>query len=367
MEVLEGAAAFAVVMIVLSTIVTGIAEAFLRLFAIRQQVLADAIERLIVDEIVPTAKAGLHGVLDVNADGKLSEADVDALKKKLTLSPLAEKAARIPFATMRFGHEKITTYSLLQRLAKSELGDAFAKKGRAELRAVLTDVSRTYERYAAAASERFRYKAHRITAIAAVIFAFGANVDAGRVFVHLMDDPAARAALFAQAEAAKAANEAAVAKLDAVAAGAAEATLKEIGDSAEALAASVTELRESAGLPIGPSYYPFCGSELSELSIFGVSLSGVFAAEDCLGNKDRTLFGWAAYTLLAGILIGLGGPFWYQVYSSLSRVIGLARSLGAGGGETIDPKAKDQPASRVALTEEDIVTTFEIARAGRTP
>ncbi|QIE57408.1 hypothetical protein G5B40_19330 [Pikeienuella piscinae] len=365
MEILEGAAAFAVVMIVLSTIVTGIAEAFLRLLAVRQIVLADAIERLIVDEIVPSVKTELAGVLDADGDGRLSTADVDMLKDKLSLSPLTAKAAKIPFASMRFGHEKITTYSLLQRLAKSELGDALAKYGRSELREKLTDIARTYERYAAAAAERFRYKAHRYTAIAAVLFAFGANVDAGRVFVYLMDDPGARQTLFARAEAAKVENDAAVARLKAAQTGVEEATLDEVSESIEGLSDSLVAFRTDVRLPIGPSYYPYCGSGLAELTIFGWKLDGVFAATGCAGNVDRSYFGWAAYTLLAGVLIGLGGPFWYRVYASLSRVISVARSVGVGG-ETIDEKSADQPASHKALTQEDIVTTFQVARAGRT-
>lgn len=364
MEILEGAAAFAVVMIVLSTIVTGISEAMLRLLAVRQAVLADAIERLIVDEIVPSVKDKLTGVLDMDADGDLSGADVDMLKEKLTLSPLAEKTLKIPFATMRFGHERITTYSLLQRIAKSELGDALAKAGRAELREKLTDIARTYERYAAAAAERFRYKAHRYTAIAAVLFAFGANVDAGRVFVYLMDDPSVRAQLFAQAEQAKTDNDAAIERLRAAQTGEGEASLEEVSEAVDGLASSLAAYRTDLRLPIGPSYYPYCGSGLSELTIFGFELDEVFTATNCAGNPDRSYFGWAAYTLLAGVLIGLGGPFWYRVYSSLSRIIGMARSFG--GGEVIDEGATNQPASHKALSGEDIVTTFQIARAGKT-
>lgn len=365
MEILEGAAAFAVVMIVLSTIVTGISEAFLRLLAVRQIVLANAIERLIVDEIVPSVKTELTGVLDADGDGRLCAGDVEMLKDKLSLSPLTVKALRIPFASMRFGHERITTYSLLQRIAKSELGDALAKSGRSELRAKLTDIARTYERYAAAAAERFRYKAHRYTAIAAVLFAFGANIDAGRVFVYLMDDPGARQTLFSRAEEAKASNDAAVARLKAAQTGAEEAALDEVSDAIDGLSDTLVAFRTDIRLPIGPSYYPYCGSGLSELTIFGWNLDGVFAATGCAGNVDRSYFGWAAYTLLAGVLIGLGGPFWYRVYAALSRILSVARSVRAGG-ETIDENAADQPASRKALTQEDIVTTFQIARAGRT-
>lgn len=362
MEILEGAAAFAVVMIVFSTIVTGMAEAFLRLLAVRQTVLADAIERLIVDEIVPATRDGLKGVLDLDRDGRLSAGDVAMLKAKLSLSPLARTLVGAPFREMRFGHEKITTYSLLQRLAKSELGDALAKEGRGALRARLTDIARTYERYAAAARERFRYKAHRYTAVIAVLFAFAANIDAGRIFTYVMDNPGARQALLASAEAARAEYDAAAARLDAAMAGEGEAAPKDAAAAAARALQTLETYREDVRLPIGPGYYPYCG--LDVLSIVSGGGAADEAAKDACGEEaDRSLPGWIAYTLLAGVMIGLGGPFWYKVYASLSRVIGFARSLG--GGEVIDEKSGDQPASRRALTEEDIVTTFEIARAGR--
>ncbi|MFV0475160.1 MAG: hypothetical protein ACK5MQ_13280 [Pikeienuella sp.] len=366
MEILEGAAAFAVVMIVLSTIVTGIAEAFLRLLAVRQQVLAEAIERLIIDEIVPSAKEKLKGLLDLDGDGKLSAADLDRLMAQMTQSPLAGPGRAIRLSAMRFGHERITTYALLQRLAKSDLGAALAKFGRAELRARLLDIGRSYERYAAAAAERYRFKAHRYTAIAAVIFAFAANVEAGRVFTYLMDDPGARQALFAQAEQAKAAHDAMLERLDAaMAANAPPATLEELSDKTAALSRSLAAFREETGLPIGPDYFPYCGKGLPAI----IGLADEPAAEDagpgCGGGADWSKrAGWFLYTLLAGVLIGLGGPFWYRVYASLSRIVGFARSIGAGG-EVIDENAADQPASRKALTDEDIVATFEIARAGK--
>lgn len=356
MDILEGAAAFAVVMIVMSTIVTGIAEAFVRLLAVRQAVLVEAIERLVVDRIAPAIAAQIGKELKKADDSGLTAEALARVKNALTLSPLADHA-RIggPLSKMRFGHERITTYSFLQRLAKSQLGDALAQYGRAELRERLTDIARTYERYAAAAAERFRYKAHRYTAVIAVLFAFGANIDAGRVFVHLMENPEIRAKLIEQADPAFRANQDAQARLQRVLDGdTGEGTLEEARKAADEARRALDRVTAEAALPIGPSYYPFCGDTF---------IGRLFDKPACAGVTDRTWFGWIAYTALAGVLIGLGGPFWYRVYASLSKLLSVARDFTGGGGETITKESDGQPASKKALTEEDIVTTFMTARA----
>lgn len=36
---------------------------------------------------------------------------------------------------------------------------------------------------------------------------------------------------------------------------------------------------------------------------------------------------WVFYCVVAGFLIGLGGPFWFNVYSNLSRVLQVARQV----------------------------------------
>ena len=66
------------------------------------------------------------------------------------------------------------------------------------------------------------------------------------------------------------------------------------------------------------------------------------------------LFGhprWLFSTLLAGLLIGLGGPFWYNVCTSLSRAAQLARVVADGvkGPPPKDGSKEESPTSEPPL------------------
>lgn len=352
MEIFEGIAAFAILMVMFSTVVSGIVEIILRLLATRQEVLIKSIERLVSDELVPWARDRF----DADGNGVIEEDEVKAFTEGLTLNPLLKKGIKPLFFKLgRYGHQTITTYSLLQRLAKSKVGDAIAKLAEDEKRALLTNLGRTYERYAAAASEQFRVRAHLWTTVVAIVFAFSVNIDAGRLFTHLMKDEGARNALIENAPEAKAENEAAAAALAKELTDSGVENADEIVKRVSGISASVGELKEEFSLPIGAEYFPYC-----RLKIEGTVLS--FDSKNCTSEEDRTLLTWFLFTLLAGMLIGLGGPFWYKVYTSLSQVASITRLLK--GGEVISEKSSEQPASKAAL-EEDIVKTFDTARAGR--
>lgn len=355
MELLEGVMAFAVVMIILSTIVTGIAEALIRLFATRQQVLADAVSSFFRNEVVPRLTAQIGSAYA----GKSAPEIVDALTREMVLNPLAatvEKKTEVGryswWRRLNHGIEKLSTYSFLQRLAKTKLGRELKDMAEAEKMEVLTDLSRTYERYVAASNEIFRKYAHVVTTCVAVLLCFGANIDAGRVFDHLMNSPDARASLVAQAETAATTNAEAVARLDELV-GKLNAGQQIDGLEAEemkTLAADVAKplegLIEKDQLPLGPSYYPYCE----------------WLDRDCAAPADRNLFTWILNVLVAGALVSLGGPFWYRVFASLSSLTQSLRQMGGGGRrEVIEEGAAEQPASGAALKDEDIARTFDIA------
>lgn len=63
-------------------------------------------------------------------------------------------------------------------------------------------------------------------------------------------------------------------------------------------------------------------------------------------RRDPGLMAWIAGVLLGGALIGLGGPFWFDVYRRLSSVASIARSLGATAKPI--PKTETQPAAATA-------------------
>jgi hypothetical protein len=90
---------------------------------------------------------------------------------------------------------------------------------------------------------------------------------------------------------------------------------------------------QSFGLPLGYVAFPFCvGPQAPQLdprcngdSAETVSVLGAMGR---LGDsRDGWL--WVLSVLLAGGLIGLGAPFWYQVFRRLARVVPGAESVRA--------------------------------------
>jgi len=74
-------------------------------------------------------------------------------------------------------------------------------------------------------------------------------------------------------------------------------------------------------------------------------------------ETTRTFTAWVFDLALAGFLIGLGGPFWYRVYSSLSQVAQILRSIGGNGGrsEVVDSNST----SNEFLMSKNVVDALE--------
>ena len=82
-----------------------------------------------------------------------------------------------------------------------------------------------------------------------------------------------------------------------------------------------------------------------------------------IGNNGVAFAHWVVLTALAGFLIGLGGPFWFRVFSGLSQIAQMLRSIGIGGkkaepeGTTADPQTPpDDPAK-----PKDVIDAFVVA------
>ncbi len=247
MEMLETKLAFAVAMILFSTVVAGLVEAALRTFARRPALIHRGVTQLIAEiareNPALVRKAGL-GALD---------AWRPALADHLTGNRMTAPAARDAHAAAdagypvgaapkglvaRVGHalrlplyrlfgshpahahrvETLTAYGFADRLKDHRLGraitlrsgaldtaeDALAPADREDLetqRRLWRDVVRRYERYRALTHESVRRSANRLTLIVALVFALVFNVDASRLIAHLVRDAEARRSLALSSEA----------------------------------------------------------------------------------------------------------------------------------------------------------------------
>ncbi len=82
--------------------------------------------------------------------------------------------------------------------------------------------------------------------------------------------------------------------------------------------------------------------------------------------KAWLLFLWVGSVLLTGLLIGLGGPFWFNTFRKLSALTGIVR-----GFQTPVQKEKEQEQAPRAKPEEKpdrtpkVVEIFETAAEAR--
>jgi len=383
MHMLESAMAFAVVMIIFSTIVTGLVQAFLRAVSLRKRTLKHSLALFIQDEVKPQLLSSLKQTqaavqtLDKAAD------DVEAMVASFTANPI--KADRDSWLSRVLAKrleriDELTAYSFLQRLAKSDLSATIRQMNDDQLNNYLANVMRTYDRYMAASTEFYRKKSHILTVMVAMTLAAVFNVPAARVYMHLMDNPETRAELINAADNAIEANRAAEERLrefwheqGVIARQAADpaaqptdqpqpstddmAARKEVAKQITDLRNTLESLRTDTGLPNGPSMWPFCYGERS------AALSECSAAAEAERGVWSYIY-WAFNVALAGVLIGLGGPFWAKVYTRLAQFAGRPLSKG-GNPELVAPdaggdatkKAADNPAAAFRIAAGEVTYT----------
>lgn len=380
MDLLESAMAFAVVMMIFSTVVSGIVETILRFLATREKTLQQAIQALFKNVIWPRLGETLDRI------GTRLEPSPPPKRNAITKGASAEELHRDQFVSdmtrnLVFAEDErrvtgflsnlnkpaidtLTVLSFAERLGKSTVGKAIVAEGEAQVDLLVQDLARTYDRFCRAASEVFRKKAEYTAIWVSVVLALGANIDASRLLTQLIQNPEVQTRLIGQADEAHIENEAAVARLDALRKSLAElppddapAHLQaQLNDVDHDVRSTIGELNET-GLAIGWKYFPYCGD----------------AASDPACQEPRTwqstvmsfnFVSWFLMTILAGVLIGLGGPFWFKVFTGLSQVFEVLRTLGAAkSAETNEAKPDKIPAAEESAKPKDVLDAFKVAVA----
>lgn len=457
MQILEGALAFAVAMILFSTVVSGVSETFLRVLNQRRSNIKKMVRKYLDQEFTkrfrklmvqkhPDAftltpeENSKNSSEELGSDQKWKEfiGNIEALLTENPLHPevhfkdpyadqnsdgtknqaatpalptLAQKKTK-NFWNKTHSVENLSTYAFLQRLAKTEVGRLIVDSTDAKVSKLhlLQNMVRTFERYKAAGNEAYRKRGQSVALAFAVILAIGFNISAGRLFSHLVDSPEAREDLLAQAEQIVDENDTARTSLDDLIKQINEietrqnasdsASSETTPDGAEAptgdidyeqlenifadFKEDIAPLTSSTVLPIGPEYFPYAcftffqnADGKFEWTAFSdeAELPQCDVFQEGQGNLD--LLFWALNVLLAGILIGLGGPFWFRIFSFLSQLVSVASVFrGSGTSETMDSEAKDQPATGAAFSEAldeedggkskgDLLSVFETAAGGK--
>jgi len=405
MNWLQAALAFALVMLVLATIVTVILETGYRLLLTRERGFCLMMGRLFDEVLGPRVAQRLRGITIAQARAQFLDAVTTNQAYERRLNPLRELIQPNRLAS-------ISMMQFADRLADTEVGKAIARAGAEHIDAAINDLSQKFERFGAAASQRFQDHARFWCVLASVLLAFVVNMDSVRVFQSLLHDDVLTSGVIAKYGSAVDENASrpasATEALKAIDALHDEklVTDDEVTRFKQNVAATqmkLVELRDT-GLPMTVEYWPFCtgvlgntgrsaqaespeGSPASNAAIAPAgaepkavdskckavtrklfSFEGVGGVFGRLWSAGPGGIAWFLSVLLAGFLIGLGAPFWFDLARGLTRSAQLLRAVGVGqkkeDAAAAPPASVDASASPPPRTP---VEAFKVAIAAAQP
>lgn len=389
--------AFAGVMAFLSTLVSVFIEALHKVFALRRSGLEEMLRAMHHNVLRQLDPAAASSTLDTSRFvTSPSDREASAFARRMTENVAFSGHGRfwwlrnIPGLNWFFRkrHESLSTLQFVEQLARSDIGRSLRGLTRDMRQRALTAAAYEFERFGDAQSAYFQSRARILSVFAALIFAFAANIDALQIYRVLSRNEEIRGLVIANtsanideyeraynaaaapAETAPPAADAAgqasadVAQQRTAAQQQANANLRASGESA---VQGVGELQRF-GLPIGYAAFPFCYQpDVTRLDprcdepAERVSVLG--AAERFWYSRDGWL--WLLSVLLAGGLIGLGAPFWYQVFRRLARVVPGAQSVRAVVQSEVPPPTAGQRRTAVrdagSASPDALLLAFDVA------
>jgi hypothetical protein len=321
MPLLDALLAFALTMLALASVATLLVELVHRIGQLRAKGLRGMLERIYDQELRPLLAAELAKLEGAAEDVK------QRFLREILENPLAESRSLQPALRSL---ERMSTEEFLRRLGDTEAGALLRQRlgaRAAEIGQALDRLARRFDHYGAVASDFFARRAKVLSVAAGIGLAFICNVDAVRILNGYLQDSVAAQAVIAQSD----------------------VFLEQWREARESLAAFE---RSSGGSD---------GSDLSDRSDGGGDLAAVAArlaqVRDSLGDLEGTglpvgydrypvtvdlgtwkFWSWAFIVLLTGFLLGLGGPFWFDVVMRLSQVRQALRG-GVRAGPGSPPEA----------------------------
>lgn len=350
--------AFAGVMAVLSTITTVIVETLHKGLSLRSGGLMRMLRTVHISTIEQLGDDGLRTVR--GAEKKRVKQSANQFAREMVAMPTKRNTwwDRVLLHTpilSRFARrfERLSKLQLVEQLAQTEFGRQLADKDRATIERNLAMLGYQFDRYGVAQSAIFKMRARFLSAIAGLAFVVVANINAVQIYRYLASDEEVLRSSFdflglTSEEAGGANLEGQLAALN--------TTLQQFAEETEAateaqLAAAkgeAIELRsflvnlqdqidglDAAGLPIGRYYFPYCeprddgvvrGAEpaLSNAPYCKEAVP-LFGAENTAMNR-MLLTGsgwvWMMYIIGSAGLLGLGAPFWFNLFRSVAQATG---------------------------------------------
>ncbi|MFC1880735.1 hypothetical protein ACFL2S_04440 [Thermodesulfobacteriota bacterium] len=355
LNILQSFLAFAATMLVLATLVTIIIEIVARIFRRRYRVFTHLLHQLFNKELQPLIEEHIKtrgGVNPEKIEDEL-EGQLNTFLDDIRNSPLKPQKDRNPLTWFGgwlrwFGADrsaKLTTEEFIRRFARSQIGRGIYQQTAGRIDKLIDSVCLRYEELSDAMREYIKNSSSVLSIAIGIILALMINIDAHRLFNFYVQNPdmaekvAENATTYADAykDAQQRLNDA-LAALDrekTVSAESKAATKQEIEALKKRLKtvpASVAALK-AKGIPIGFDYFPYCRFR----NMVKVDTADVYPCEEA-DQRYRAITPavsgtdlwpdyllWVIKVIITGVLIGLGGPFWYDAVRGLARATQMLR------------------------------------------
>lgn len=366
MLLLDFLLAFAILMVAFSTVVSGLVEALGRIFDLRSRNLKSALDSYLEEVLYPT----LSDIIgDQAGPAQVPASSLEELREQLLRNVAVPKKGRrhglagILGRTARI--DRLSPEALVQRLATTPVGAELGKLSHGKLRDRLDVLALGFDRYMACSAERYRRNSHIMIFLCAMLVAFLAQINFGQLVTHLYNSPKTiEAVIAAQDELLAGYDSETLVKARAeVAAGTgdtdstaatADRQLAAMLRDIDANRAELATLQSRFNLPFGTPGGAECdGTE--RFDWMGLCGSGALA-----------WLMWVLNVTLSGVLIGLGGPFWYRLARQLGQVRLISGALTDAQKETVSGQAGGAQEG-IFERNEKLARLFQMARGKGDP
>lgn len=334
MPLLDAFLAFALTMLSLATIATLGTELFVRLTRLRAKGLQLMLDDLFDKEVLPTLRQQADGI-----DWPSLKASCEAALQKSPLADMVSDTRWTKFLKQTaewLGLTKVTSLDFeefLKRLPETELGQKVAGLVEDRRRALFDRLSHRYEEFGNAVRDLFARYAQVVSLLVGIIVAFAMNVDSFRLFAAFQEDASLRGRVIASADQVfadwKKAEKQEADRRNAEGKPEAEVTKEQLEKQKQEFLEQWKKVN-SLNLPIGYDHFPqLTSTPQSQPRAFIMSIWFYVC--------------WGLQVTISGLLIGLGGPFWYNVATKLMEVTQSFRSGAAAENATARARGLRNP------------------------
>ena len=320
MQWLNAALAFSITMLILSMVVSTLVETLHRLLRLRANGLETMLKQLFNEVMVPHLGSAATD-LAAARDHFVEEMMRNRAEPQTWVARLLQ-SQRL---------QKIDMQQFMTRLGASHYGDALRgamhRVGGELADSVLHDVAHQFEAFGHEASEHFQRRARLSSVLVALVLAWCANINPYELLKTYLSDEQATERVIALQKAVEARYLKQTTPPAESPADTADAS-KPTPSAQEALQAANKEIEQlrDLGVPIG-----WTETRLQDVGFKYFCLFKVAVPTEISVRSLTTMF----WLLVGGVLIGLGGPFWFDAVRSLSSVRNVAGAKPDGDDSTV--------------------------------